>query len=148
MLCSRCRPALHQKLKKLKLLSNTLSEHDFRAKRQVFGLKAGQIWVKNYLFCQFGQIWILFDLENTKPMISRCSQTQFGLNLLLDMITNVAETTDLYTATEAMLNFPIRPCQTANAHSLQLGISQLPVHLHTGLKRCTTQTLRLQNYKN
>ncbi len=55
-----------------------------------------------------------------------------------DMKTEATEGTDLYTATEAMLNFPIRPCRTTNAHSLQLGVSQLPVHLHAGLKRHDT----------
>lgn len=65
-----------------------------------------------------------------------------------ELLTETTEGTDLYAATEAVLNFPIRPCKTTNAHSLQLGVSQLPVHLHTGLKRCTTQTSELQNYKN
>lgn len=46
---------------------------------------------------------------------------------------------DLYTATKAMLNFPIRPWQSTNAHSLHLGVSQLPIDLHTGLKRYTTR---------
>lgn len=49
-----------------------------------------------------------------------------------------AEGTDLYTPTKAMLNFPIRLCQSTNAHSIQLGVPQLPVHLHTGLKRYKT----------
>lgn len=72
----------------------------------------------------------------------------------LDMITHsnmnieTTEGTDLYAATETMLNFPIRPCKTTNAHSLQLRVSQLPVHLHAGLKRCMAQTLEPQNYKN
>lgn len=50
--------------------------------------------------------------------------------------------TNLYAATEAMLNFPIRPRHTTDAHSLQLGVPQLPIHLHTGLKRYMTHDFK------
>lgn len=51
-----------------------------------------------------------------------------------------AERTNLYAAAEAMLNFPIRLCQTTYTHSLQFGVLQLSIHIHAGLKRNTAVT--------
>lgn len=67
-------------------------------------------------------------------------------NHLSDRITNPYTTTEqrthLYAAAEAMLDFPVRPPQTPDAHSLQLGLTQLPVHLHTGLKNIKKTSFR------
>lgn len=45
-----------------------------------------------------------------------------------------APQTDLYTSAKAVQDFPLRRCQTSHAHRLQLGLAQLPVHLHRSLK--------------
>lgn len=57
----------------------------------------------------------------------------------MQALMGLTEGPDLYTASKAMLNFPIRPWQSTNARRLHLGVSQLPIDLHTGLKRYTTR---------
>lgn len=92
--------------------------------------------------------WSTMSLKLNKQLF-RQIQIKLNLNIKLNCSPSrsqthtrmwSAERTNLYAATEAVLNFPIRLCHTTYAHSLQFGVPQLSIHIHAGLKRNTAVT--------